>query len=405
MFKTTFTLLAILLTIQLSAQSNAQWRGDNRDGIYNESGLLKQWPENGPELLWQYDLLGAGHASAAVTEEIVYTAGTNETDGFIIAFDHSGKEIWKTVYGKEWLENWDGVRSTPTIYEGKVYQLSGYGVIYCFDGNTGDILWQEDLIEKFGAQNIKFGITENLVVDEDKVFVTIGALDASVIALHKDTGIILWKCTGTGEKSAYCSPALIQLPEAKIFVTHTEKHILCINPINGELIWKHEFLNKYVTHANTPFYHEGYLYCVTGTAAGGVKIELAPNGDFIKEVWRNTTLDSKLGGFIFTEGRICGAGDANKNWSCIDWESGKELFNSTEISKKGNVIYADGLMYWYSESGEIALVEVQEDKFNIISKFEVPFGEKWHWSHLVIHNKKLYVRHGSYLMVYDIAAK
>ncbi|MBT4968115.1 MAG: PQQ-binding-like beta-propeller repeat protein, partial [Bacteroidetes bacterium] len=99
MFKTTFTLLAILLTIQLSAQSNAQWRGDNRDGIYNESGLLKQWPENGPELLWQYDLLGAGHASAAVTEEIVYTAGTNETDGFIIAFDHSGKEIWKTVYG------------------------------------------------------------------------------------------------------------------------------------------------------------------------------------------------------------------------------------------------------------------------------------------------------------------
>jgi outer membrane protein assembly factor BamB len=396
-------LLTLCLTNTLFAQSNAHWRGENRDGIYNESGLLEKWPEEGPKLIWKYDKLGPGHASAAVTKDLIYTAGTEGDSGFIIALDHEGKEIWKSIYGKEWLENWEGVRSTPTIYNGKAYQLSGYGIMYCFDAKTGTILWHENLVEKYNARNIKFGFTENLVVNDDKVFITIGAEDASVIALNRDNGQLIWKCKGTGEKSAYCSPTLIELPNARIFITHTENHILCIDAANGNLIWKHEFLNKYVTHANTPFYHDGFLYCVTGTGAGGVKLELSPSGELVKEVWRNTTLDSKFGGFIYLEGRIYGSGDANRNWSCIDWETGKEIYQTTEMKKKGNIIYADGKFYCYSESGEIFLVEPLDDKFNIISKFEITYGEKWHWAHLVIHDKKLYVRHDNYLLVYDIA--
>ena len=405
MKKNFLTIITLLLVTTLIAQESAQWRGENRDGIYNETGLLKKWPAEGPKMLWHYDDLGAGHASASVTNDMVFTAGTEEGDGFIIAFDHDGKQIWKTVYGKEWMENWDGVRSTPAIFDGKAYQISGYGVVYCLDAKTGKIIWQEDLISKYGARNIKFGITENLVVDENKVYITIGAKDTSVIALDKNSGKLIWTCEGNGEKSAYCSPTLIKLPEVTVFITHTEKHILCIDISDGKLLWQHEFLNKYVTHANTPFYHNGYLYCVTGAGDGGVKLELSPKGELIKEVWRNKTLDSKFGGFVFIDGRIYGSGDKNRNWSCIDWETGEELFNSTEISKKGNVIYADGLMYWYSETGEIALVEALEDGFNIISKFEVPYGEKQHWAHLVIFDKKLYVRHGTSLMIYDISAK
>ena len=71
--------------------------------------------------------------------------------------------------------------------------------------------------------------------------------------------------------------------------------------------------------------------------------------------------------------------------------------------KKGNIIFADDMLYCYSQSGKIALIDPKNNNFEPISQFKVPFGSKQHWSHLVIHNKKLYVRHGNSLMVYSIA--
>jgi len=87
------------------AQDHVQWRGDHRDGKYNETGLVKQWPENGPELLWHFEGLGDGHASAAVTTEKVYTSGTLDELGYVFAFDHKGVQLWKTEIGKSWTES------------------------------------------------------------------------------------------------------------------------------------------------------------------------------------------------------------------------------------------------------------------------------------------------------------
>jgi len=116
MLRLTTLLFAMTFVSSLFAQDISQWRGDNRDGKYNETELLKKWPEDGPKLLWHYDELGKGHASAAVANNMVYTAGTLDGNGYIFAFDNSGKLLWKTDYGKEWVENFPGVRSTPLIY-------------------------------------------------------------------------------------------------------------------------------------------------------------------------------------------------------------------------------------------------------------------------------------------------
>ncbi|PKP31903.1 MAG: alcohol dehydrogenase, partial [Bacteroidetes bacterium HGW-Bacteroidetes-17] len=75
---------------------------------------------------------------------------------------------------------------------------------------------------------------------------------------------------------------------------------------------------------------------------------------------------------------------------------------SKEIAS-GNLIMADGLLYWYGTSGEVALVEPTNNSFKIISKFKVPYGSAQHWAHLVISGKKLYVRHGNSMMVYSIS--
>ena len=404
--KKTLVLLGIVAFIlQINAQEIAQWRGENRDGKYDETGLLKKWPESGPKLLWHYDELGVGHASAAVTDKMVYTAGTTtEGNGFIIALNHSGKQVWKAEYGKEWVKDWDGVRSTPLVYGENIYLLSGYGKLVCLNAKNGKSIWSVDVFKDYDGKNIRWGITENLLIDGNKLFVTPGGVNANVIALDKNNGKLIWKSKGKGETSAYCSPALVKLKNKKLLVTQTASSIIGIDAANGKLLWSHDYPNKYSVHANTPLYHNGQIYCVSGYGKGGVMLKLAADGNSIKEVWRDESNDGKMGGVVLVNGKIYASGDSNKKWYCLDWETGKEEYISKMI-KNGNIIYADGLLYCYGTGGKVGIVDPKTNNYNLISSFKVPYGEKYHWAHLVIKNKKLYVRHGTSLMVYDISAK
>lgn len=405
MKKTIAVFIIFTCSLQLQSQVIAQWRGEHRDGKYNETGLLKEWPESGPELLWHYDELGVGHASATVTNKMIYTSGTTDDgNGFIIALDHTGNKIWKTEYGKEWMVNFEGARSTPLIYYGKVYMLGSYGELVCINANDGKIIWNIDLFTEYDGINIQWGITENLLIDEEKLFVTPGGTEANIIALNKDTGELIWKSKAKGEQSAYCSPIIIELEDKKIFVTQTANSIVGLDPTTGKLLWSIDQPNRWSVHANTPLYHDGQIYCVSGYGKGGVMLKLSEDGNSVTELWRNESLDDKMGGVILLDGRIYGSGDANKKWFCIDWETGNELYSS-KMLKPGNVIYADGLLYCYGTGGKVGITDPLTNDYKLISSFKVPYGEKYHWAHLVIHNKRLYVRHGTSLMVYDIGAE
>jgi len=399
-----FLISALILTISAYSQNSIQWRGQNRDGIYNETGLQKAWPAEGPKLLWHFDQLGDGHSSASVTEDRIYTAGMKEGIGTVYCFDLTGKPLWEVQYGAEWTENWDGVRSTPVINEGKLFIMSAFGKLVCLDAASGKTIWNVDLMKDYGALNIQWGVTENLLIDGNKLFCTPGGPDANVLALDKITGKLIWKSKGKGEKSAYGSPILITLPGIKILVAMTEKSILGINAENGSLLWSHEQTNQWSVHPNTPVYDNGMLYCLSGYGKGGVMLQLSPDGKTVKELWRNSSLDSRMGGVIMKNGKIYGSGDKTKKLQCIDQKTGNLLF-SESIFAPANIISAEGLLYVYSEAGMVGLIEPLADSFKTISSFKVPFGSSQHWAHLVIVNKKLYVRHGNSLMVYDISSK
>jgi outer membrane protein assembly factor BamB len=386
------------------AQETAQWRGPGRDGIYQETGLLKSWPAAGPALLWHYDSLGEGHSSAAVTNDRIYTAGTLGGIGYLFCFDFSGKLVWKVPYGEEWTESWPGVRSTPVVYHGKVYLYSGFGKLFCRRADNGAFVWSVDVLKDYQAPNIKWGVTENLLIDDNKLFCTAGGPVANVIALDPETGRLIWKSSGKGEASAYGSPAMIKLARRNILVVQTANSILGIDAANGKLLWSHDQPNKYSVHANTPLYHDGYLYCVSGYGKGGVMLRVSADGGSVQEVWRNTNIDNRMGGFVLVNGKIFGSDDSGKAWYCLDWKTGAPMY-SEKITGRGNIIYADGMLYLYGDNGEIVLAEPLANSFKKVSAFQVPFGTDQHWAHLVIGNGRLFVRHGGSLMVYDIRKK
>lgn len=402
MKKISILLISLLISAQIFSQDFAQWRGLNRDGKYIESGLLKSWPVDGPELLWHFDDLGEGHASAAIANDKIYTAGTIDEIGYIFALNLKGELQWKVKYGTEWTQSWPGVRSTPLIVDEKLYLLSGFGILTCMNTLDGSLLWEIDFMKEYGGLNIQWGYCENLLVDGNQLFVTVGGPDANIVSVNKNDGKLIWKSKGKGEKSAYGSPALIIHNGRKLIITHTEFSILGLDAMNGEMLWSHEKKNKWAVHPNTPIYHEGQLYCVSGYGAGGIMLKLSENGEEVTEIWKNISLDNQMGGVILLDGKLYGGGQASKKWICLDWESGEEIFVTKEV-QRGNSIYADGLIYFYDERGLVNLIDPDGENTKLISQFRVPFGEAQHWAHLVIDNKKLYVRHGSSLMVYSIA--
>jgi len=393
-----------MICIVLEAQDISQWRGPSRNGIYNETGLLKKWPENGPKLIWQVGEIGDGHSSAAITNSGIFATGMINGTGYVFSFNNDGKLLWKKEYGKEWAESWDGVRSTPLIVKDKLFIMSTYGKLTCMNTSNGQILWTVELHKQYDGRNIEWGVTENLLYDGNTLFCCPGGVDANVIALELNTGKLLWKSKGNGEKSAYCSPLLITISNRKILVTMMEKSIQGIDASTGKFLWKHPQPNTYSVHPNTPVYLDGNLYCTSGYGQGGVMLKLSPDGNSVSELWRNKSLDPRIGGVVALNGNIYGAGDQTRKLICLDWKSGKELYSIAQFSPS-NIIANDGLLYVYSEAGKIALIEPKGDNFNIISTFNVSAGSGPHWAHMVINNKRLFVRHGNSLMVYDIAAK
>jgi outer membrane protein assembly factor BamB len=397
-----FTLVISIVCISINAQEISQWRGPNRDGIYTETGLLKKWPEAGPKLVWHIEGLGEGFTSVAITTKGVFTTGMINNMGNIFAIDPKGKLLWKKEYGPEWTDSHNGVRSTPLVVKDKLYFLSSFGKLFCMNCSDGQIVWTVDLMKQYGAENIQWGMTENLLFDGNTIYCTAGGSGTAMVAFDMNSGKEIWKSKANGEKSAYCSPMMIKLQNKKIVVTIMQYSICGFDASTGVQLWKSAFKMDPDVHPNTPVYIDGYLYCGSGYGLGSVMLKLSTDGTGVSEVWKNASCDPKMGGVVVLNGRIFGTGDRNRKFFCLDWKTGKELFSRRDLAP-ANLIADEGLLYVYSESGKVSLIEPGPDKFNVVSTFPVPSGEGPHWAHLVIKDKKLYVRHGSSLMVYDIA--
>lgn len=386
----------------------SQWRGPNRDGKYPDTNLLKQWPENGPDLVWSFEGLGEGHSNVGIGNDKLFICGMPDTIGVIYSFDLNGVLLWKKEYGLEWYKNYTGSRSTPTVVGDLVYFESGQGVVFCYDGNSGDLIWSVDLLRKFNAKNIEWGMTESLLVDGNTIFCTPGGAKNNVVALNRFTGETIWTSTGNRQLSAYCSPILVEHNNTSLIVTMTAESIIGLDADTGEFYWSIEQQQSNKIHANTPVYHDGKILCASSSArsshGGTVQIQLSNDGKKAEVLWRREKIANLMGGFILNDGFVFGSLYNRSDWYCLNWKTGETEYISKALGS-GVIIYADGLFYCYSQRGEIALVNADNNGFKVISSFDVPLGTNQHWAHPVIDDGKLYVRHGNALMAYDIAQK
>jgi outer membrane protein assembly factor BamB len=395
-----FITLCLVFSI-VSAQESTKWRGPTADGIYPETGLLKEWPESGPEILWYNSEIGKGFSSPVFAKGKIYVSGMIDTTGYIFVLNQDGELINKYPFGPEYHISYPGARSSPTIAGDLLYIMSGYGVVTCLDLGSGAITWSKDLLNDFDGINTRWAMTETLVVDGDRVFCTAGGKRYNMVALNRITGGLIWESRGDGKVSAYCTPLLVDFPDGKILFTHTEANIMAVKASSGEKLWTRPYKNRLGIHPNTPIYHKGSLYCFSGAGYGGVMIELNEHGMMVGDKWTNVTLDSKMGGAVLVDGYIYGSGESSRGWKALNWETGEQHYDSTNVGT-GAVIYADGMLYCYSQRGELAMVPANPHEFKPAGLAQVRLGSDQHWAHPVINKGRLFIRHGNVLIAYKL---
>lgn len=406
------TMLISMLVVGMATAVRAQggdsprFRGPAGDGQFTGTGLLKQWPEGGPKLAWTVQGLGRGYSSAVVANGTVYVTGMDgQNQGTLFAYAPDGSPEWRTPYGPELEQRGPavpGTRGSPTVDRDRVFVVTGFAKLVTFDAAQGQVLRTVDLVERFGPKQAQFGFAESVLVHGDRVICSPGGTDASVVALDRNTGETLWQTKGLSQDTGYCAARLIRDGDRELVLTMLAGGVVAVRPDNGQVVWQHEHPHRANVQPNPPLYAQGMVYVCSGMGAGGALLSLAETSPTAQPKWADKTLDCQMQGTVLIDGCIYGtAQSANKGLVCLDWNTGKVLWNAPEV-KQGAVIAADGMLYVYGVDGTMRLVRPDRAAFQCVGQFTVPSGTDEHWAHPTIAQGRLFIRHGDALMAYEI---
>ena len=405
-----FSLFFLVLSINLSSQ-DTQWRGPERDGKYPDTGLLRKWPENGPELILKKEGLGKGYSTPVLYKGSIFISGKQDSLDVMTKLDLQGNILWETVFGLAWVQTFPDSRNTPAIENGWLYIMGGMGTVVCMDTDSGEIVWSVNTHDEFEGEFSRWGMAESLLLTENAVISSPVGSQTAVLALDKRDGSLLWKTASIGGTRAYASPLLIDHNGRRMILAVSSKDLIGVDLQNGKVIWTYDTVTGHSkerkrNNTNTPVYYDGSIFATCGYDADGIMLSLSKDGSRVELKWSDPTLDTHHGGTVLLNGYLYGSNwisNGMGNWVCQEWETGKVMYDE-EWHNKGSIIYADGLLYIYEEkSGNVGLIEPTPERFRVISSFTIEGGTGPHWAHMSIYDKKLLIRHGEELFVYNIA--
>ncbi len=393
------TILLLFLTLLPSwAADWPQWRGQNRDGKSAETGLLREWPAEGPSRAWQVKGLGSGFASYAVASGRIYTQGQLSGQQYVMAFDlANGRQLWKTPNGPKYDDRrGDGPRGTPTLDGDRLYALAANGQLACLNAADGKKLWSIDLLSTFGASNTNWGMSESPLIDGGRVIVTPGGSDAGMAALDKSNGKPIWK--SESDKAGYSSPVAVDVNGVRQYVTLTGTAGVGVRADDGKVLWRYTQVANRTANVATPIIHDGHVFLSSDYGTGCALLKFQPNGA-AEEVYFNRDMKNHYSTSVLVGDHLYGF--SSRIFTCMNFKTGEVEWRDRSVGK-GQVIHADGRLYLQGENGDIALVDPSPESYNEISRFSIGRGDYPVWTLPVIVDGKLLIRDQDTLTAFDI---
>jgi len=403
----------VLLSLMLCATGRGatteptwpQFHGPARDNLSTETGLLTQWPEGGPALLWTFAECGQGYAGVSVAGGKILTAGYLDGKECVLALDLEGKLLWQSPNGKAWRGSTPGARATPTLDGDLAYHMSAGGRLAAFQIATGKEVWAVDLCEAYGTRPSTWGMSENVLLDGDKLLCTPAGPKGRVVALDKKTGKPVWANTEIEDGAAYSSPIIVDHNGVRQFITLLRRTVVGVDVGSGKLLWSHEHPNRYNQNVTRPVFHDGTVFVTSGHKAGGRMLQINPKSDGVRQLWHSGEFDNCHGGVLRLGGHLYGSGCRlyHKGLLCVDARTGKTVYRAEKLGKVSTT-YADGLLYSIDQTGVTSLVKVDPQAAVVRGQFRIPMVGKDHsLAHPVVCGGRLYLRQDKNLFAYDVS--
>jgi outer membrane protein assembly factor BamB len=392
-----------LLAQSGSATDWPQWRGPNRNSVSTESGLLQQWPANGPTVLWTASGIGKGYGSLSTQGDRIFVQGSAGNQSVVYSLDRAtGKNVWSKALGAAGdNDRGPGPRGTPTLDGDRLYALSENGDLVCLKAADGTAVWQRNILREFRGRNIDWLISESPLVDGDRVIVTPGGPNATLAALDKMTGRTVWTSAGLSDEAGYSSPIAADVQGVRTVMTLTSRGAVGVRASDGRLMWKYDRVANGTANIATPVFFDNKAFFTSDYGTGGVLLELSAQNDEVRarEVYFTREMQNHHGGVVLVDGYVYGF--SNAILTCLEFTTGKVMWRHRSVGK-GSLTYADGRLYLLGEDNIVGLAAASPAGYTEHGRFHIADQGLPSWSHPVVSGGTLYIRNQGTLTAYDV---
>jgi len=383
-----------------------QWRGPLRNGLSTETGLLKQWPANGPAVAWSITNLGEGYGSLAIKADRIYVQGTKGSESAIFCLNRAdGKTIWSASLGPKVDESrGNGPRGTPTLDGDRLYVLTENGDLACLRERDGSRVWGKNILKEYGGSNPKWLISESPLVDGNRLIVSPGGGGAGIVALDKMTGAEIWRAKELSDPAGYSSCIVADVGGVRSYINFTAGAAVGVRASDGKLMWRYTDVANRVANCTTPIFADNKVFFSSAYDTGGALLNLtAQNGEVkAQEAYFTRDMMNHHGGMVLVDGYLYGF--SNSALTCIEFNTGKMMWRERSVGK-GSITYADGMLYLLGEKQLVGLAEASPKAYVEKGRFPITDHGRDSWAHPVVLGGKLYIRNQNELTCYDVKGK
>ena len=416
-----------------------QYLGPNRNSTSTEKGILRSWPENGPEVLWTADV-GAGFGGPVVKNGKVYLLDRNDKVGDTMrCFDlSSGKELWNYGYKAPGTVMFPGSRSVPIVDGNYVYSCGHNGDLYCININTHKPVWNKNVWTDFGGNELPiWAITQCPLIYGDLLILLSQAPGAGAVAYNKFTGDVVWKTPNLGNES-YASPSIVKIdgkdhvvmviastnPIGHRELPQTLGNIVGIDPLTGKTLWEFKQWKCHISVPSAVDAGNNKVLVVGGYELGTVMLEVKKQADgnyAAIEVFRTEEFGDQTKPPILYNGYFYaqyGTNSRRDGLACMSMD-GRIMWKTKRDPdfNKGSMILVDGLLLATDGATKLYLIEPNPSGFKPIASAELftkggtksegialrVGGATQNWAPLALSDGKLLIRDQSQLKCVKVA--
>lgn len=396
-----------------------QWRGPEKDGISRETGLLKEWPDGGPQVLWRVPL-GEGFSGISVVEKRIYSMFSEGDDEFVVCLNASnGEEIWRFRSDSNYIESMggNGPRATPTIDGKLLFTVTAQGKLYALNTENGEKVWSHDLKGEFGSKIPRWGTCTSPLVEGDLLLVEVGGTDGkSIVAFDKKNGNVVW--SSHTDILGYSSPIAVTIGGIRQLIVFTGTQLVSVSPENGQLYWTYPWQTEYDVNAATPvFIPPDKIFISSGYGKGAAVVQVSVMASTesnaeedeeeknraeiqVEQIWKNEKMKNHFATSVLHDDYLYGFDNAILK--CIDASTGMEKWKTRGYGK-GTLMLADAHLIILSDRGKLGLAEASPSGYNEVASAEILSGLCWTVPTLA--NGKLYARNEKEMVCLDITGQ